>query len=71
MKPKENSKTQEAVWDDLRTAMKPEKKLRTAETEIYLSVMSNNGLGDWNLVKPRSGFRFRNPEFGPRVGFRF
>ena len=34
--------------------MKPEKKLRTAETEICLSVMSNSGFGDWNLVKIRA-----------------
>ena len=51
--------------------MEPEKKLWTAEIEIYRLVMSNGEFGDWNLVKSRSVFRFRNPKFGPRVGFRF
>ena len=40
------SKTEEVVWDDLRTTMKPEKKLRTAETEIFRLVMSNGEFGD-------------------------
>ena len=51
----EKRKPKDVVWDALRTAMKPEKKLRTAETDICLSVMSNNGFGDWNLVKLRIG----------------
>ena len=34
-------KTKWTVWDDLRTALNPEKKLQTAETEIYRLVMSN------------------------------
>ena len=34
-------KTKWAVWDDLRTALNPEKKLQTAETEIYRLVVSN------------------------------
>ena len=36
------------VWDDLRTALNPEKKLQTAETEIYRWVMSN---GTWDSFK--------------------
>ena len=38
-------KTKWAVWDDLRTALNPEKKLRTSETEIYRYGMSN---GTWD-----------------------
>ena len=64
MKPKENSKTKEAVWDDLRTAMKPEKKLWTAEIEIYRLVTSNGVFGDGNVVNQNLGFRFLDPNFG-------
>ena len=39
-------KTKWAVWNDLRTALNPEKKLQTAETEIYRLVMSNGTLDD-------------------------
>ena len=41
-------KTKWTVWDDLRTALNPEKKLQTAETEIYRLVMSN---GTWDDFK--------------------
>ena len=42
----EKTKTKDVVWDDLRTVMNPEKKLRTAETEICRLVMSNGEFGD-------------------------
>ena len=57
-------KTKEVVWDDLRTGIEPEKKLWTAETEIYRLVMSNGEFGEWNLVKSKSGFRFLDTKFG-------
>ena len=44
-------KTKWTVWDDLRTALNPEKKLRTAETEIYPPVMSNGPQGDFKVVQ--------------------
>ena len=44
--------------------MEPEKKLWTAETEIYRLVMSNGRFGDWKLVKSKSGFRFLDSKFG-------
>ena len=50
-------KTKWAVWDDLRTALNPEKKLRTAETEIYPSVMSN---GAWDDFKVDQGLGSRS-----------
>ena len=49
----ENTKT--FVWNDLRTAIEPEKKLRTAEDEIYKLVMSNGEFGDGDVVKLRIG----------------
>ena len=51
----ENPKTKEVVWRDLRTVTKPEKKLWTAETEIYQLVMSNSEFGDRNVIKLRIG----------------
>ena len=61
---KKNAKTKEAVWDDLRTGIAPEKKLWTVETEIYRLVMSNGESGDWNWVKSKLGFRFLDSNFG-------
>ena len=61
---KKKAKTKEAVWDDLRTGIEPEKKLWTAETEIYRLVMLNGESGDWNWVKSKSGFRFLDSNFG-------
>ena len=52
-------KTKWTVWDDLRTALNPEKKLRTAETEIYPSVMSN-GAWDWYMYVQGLGSRSRD-----------
>ena len=43
---KKKRKTKEAVWDDLRTGIEPEKTLWTAETEIYRLVMSNGRFDD-------------------------
>ncbi len=50
-KNEENWKTKWTVWDDLRTALKLEKKLRTAETEIYRWIMSNGPLGECKFSK--------------------
>ena len=49
--------------------MEPEKKLWTAETEIYRLVISDGGFGDWNVVKSKPGFRFVGPKicFGVQV----
>ena len=44
----EKRKTKWAVWDDLRTALNPEKKLRAAEIEIYRLEVSN---GTWDCFK--------------------
>ena len=41
-------KTKWTVWNDLRTALNPEKKLQTAETEIYRLGISN---GTWDDSK--------------------
>ena len=64
MENEKKAKTKEAVWDVLRTGIEPEKKLWTAETEIYRLVMSNGEFGDWNWVKSKSGFRFLDSKFG-------
>ena len=42
-------------WDDLRTAIESEKKLRTAGDEIYKLVTSNDEFRDRNIVKLRIG----------------
>ena len=55
----EKWKTKCTVWDDLRTALNPEKKLRTAETEIYPSLMSN-GAWDWYMYVQGLGSRSRD-----------
>ena len=43
--------------------MEPEKKLWTAETEIYRFVMSNGEFEDWNWVNSKLGFRFLDSNF--------
>ena len=48
-------KTKEAIWNALRTALKPEKNLRTAKDEIYKLVTSNGEFRDRNVVKLRIG----------------
>ena len=48
-------KTKWTVWNDLRTALNPEKKLRTAEIEIYRLVMSNGPQGDFEVSICMSG----------------
>ena len=42
-------KTKWTVWDDLRTALNPEKKLRAAEIEIYRLVTSNGAWEDFKI----------------------
>ena len=44
-------KTKWTVWDDLRTALNLEKKLQTAEIEIYRLVMSNGAWGQYMYVQ--------------------
>ena len=61
---KKMQKTKEAVWDDLRTGIEPEKKLWTAQSEIYRLVMSNGRFDDWKFVKSKLGFRFLDSNFG-------
>ena len=41
-----NEKTKMVVWDAIRSATKPEKKIWTAEIEIYRLVTSNGPSGD-------------------------
>ena len=67
MENEQKRQTKVAVWDDLRTAMKPEKKLWTAETEICRLVTSNGVFGDGNVVNENLGFRFLDPNFGLEI----
>ena len=46
-----NGKTKTVVWDAIRTAMKLEKKIWTAEIELYRWVMSNGPYGYRKMQK--------------------
>ena len=63
MENEQKRQTKVAVQDDLRTAITPEKKLQTAEIEIYRLVMSNGVFGDGNEVNENLGFRFWDQKF--------
>ena len=55
------SKTNEAVWDAIRTAINPEKMFWTAEIELYRWVMSNGPYGYKKNAKKVNVFL----DFGP------
>ena len=55
MENEQKRQTKVAVWDALRIGMKPEKKLWTAEIEIYRLVTSNGVFGDGNVVNENLG----------------
>ena len=46
-----NEKTKVVVWDAIRTAIEPEKKIRTAEIEIYRLVRLNGPPGIRKILK--------------------
>ena len=49
------AQTKVAVWDALRIGVEPEKKLCTAEIEIYRLVASNGVFGNGNVVNQNLG----------------
>ena len=49
-------KTKVVVWDAIRTAIEPEKKIRTAEIEIYRLVRLNGPPGIRKNIKMVSMF---------------
>ena len=52
-----NEKTKAVVWDAIRTALKPEKKIWTAGIEIYRLVISNSPPGNRKMQKGSPCFR--------------